>query len=302
MHQRVPIPQESPAQRRERYQKLPKIELFFEGLVSRLASILLKCFGIQNRWALWHVIMKLEQWWFRIFNRLEIHGLTNIPSSGGIFYMNHIGSKDVVLFLASMPMPVPVFTDIGNSWFADTLEYLFDFVPRRGDTSVLIERQIRNILLKNRYFGTWPEGSPSSTGKVMEPYSGIIRVYSVINANTDRIPLVPVLMRGAECYWGWRQKNDPHTRNAKKIIIDIFPPYFLPREWLKRPEEGGKSPREMANFMMMKLARKLGQKQLVENWALNYRRQGKHQAWHQEPIIRHRQGIFKSRKKKGKMQ
>jgi hypothetical protein len=98
MHQRVLIPRETAQQRRIRYQKLPKIELFLEWIVSRLARLLLKLFGIQNRWALWKVMMKLTQWRFRLLNRLEIYGLNNIPASGGIFYMNHIGSKDVGKF------------------------------------------------------------------------------------------------------------------------------------------------------------------------------------------------------------
>ena len=87
------------------------------------------------------------------------------------------------------------------------------------------------------------------------------------------------MMRGADYYWHWHgsKKTVRHTRD---IILDIFKPLYIPREWLRPVEEGGKTPRELVNWLMMFFARKKGQDHLYPNGALERRRNSNDRQWH----------------------
>ena len=113
----------------------------------------------------------------------------------------------------------------------------------------------------------------------MEGFSGIIKVYAAVNSKRDRVPFVPIMIRGAEYYWHW-QKSKTKVHKTRDIILDIYKPLYLPREWLKPIEEGGKTPREMVNWLMMFLARKKGQEKLYPNGALERRRKSNDRQWH----------------------
>nr|MDO8111746.1 hypothetical protein [Candidatus Sigynarchaeota archaeon] len=70
-----------------------------------------------------------------------------------------------------------------------------------------------------------------------------------------------------------------HDRRAWKILVEFLKPIYIPRDWLKRPEEGGKTPREIIDKLMLVLARKVGYKTLRKNWALERRRQLEGRPW-----------------------
>ena len=53
--------------------------------------------------------------------------------------------------------------------------------------------------------------------------------------------------------------------NTQKIKVQFFNPFFIHREWLKTPEEGGKTPREITDYIMDKLAKFNGQKTFLPN-------------------------------------
>jgi len=211
--------------------------------------------------------MKIKQFAYRIYNRMEIVGRENVPESGAIFILNHFGKKDVILFLSAFEKPVGVFTAVGKGLSADILEHYLHFVPRLGTGKEMIEKMVRTILKKNRYFAMWPEGTISRNQKVLESFSGIIRVYATLNSEKNVIPFVPVIMQNTDAYEFHKKLKKP-----KKIRLTFLEPYYFPRDWLKKPEEGGKRPRELINHLMMKLARKLGQNKLYKNRVLERRR------------------------------
>jgi 1-acyl-sn-glycerol-3-phosphate acyltransferase len=286
MHQRIPLPHEPLSEIQARYNQIVGINRFAQGLGSRAFRWVYHYVKMKGIWVIYRLVMGFEWLWYRIYNHIEVHGRENIPKSGAILIMNHIGSKDVEIIMSMFKRPISVFTDIGDGWFADIMEKVFSFVPRLGLSDVMIEKMIRIFLLKNRFMAMWPEGSPSSQllpergdPAITEGFSGIVKVYAAINAFRDRLPFVPIMMRGAECYWSWHHKTK-RPKKSTKIILDIYKPIFIPRTWLKRPEEGGKSPREIVNLLMMFLARKKGQKELYKNWALERRRQSTERNWH----------------------
>jgi len=224
--------------------------------------------------------MNLQWLRFRISNRIEVHGLENIPSTGAILIINHIGSKDVIMIMSMFRRPLSVFSDIGDSWLADFLEEKVGFISRRGTADVMIESMIQELLTKNRFLAMWPEGSPSFDQRVMEGFSGVIKVYATVNALKDRVPFVPIMLRGAEGYWGWGKGRHGMKRNPfMKTIIDVFKPVYLPRSWLLPPDQGGKTPRDMINWLLMRLARRRGQTELAPNFALDRRRKATDRTW-----------------------
>ena len=226
------------------------------------------------RWIWYRFVMRIAHAYFKLVHRLEVRGLENIPEGGAIFYLLHNGDYDVMYFLSAFKEPTGVFTDVGDGFFADVLERFYGFVTRRGTRDVMVEKMVRAIATINRYFVIWPEGSPSRDAVPQEAFSGIIRVYATVNANADRIPFQPVLMRGSETILHGK------TRKKWKILVEFLKPFYLPREWLKKPEDGGKNPRDMINALMLVLARKVGYTTLKKNYALERRRQAEGRPWH----------------------
>jgi 1-acyl-sn-glycerol-3-phosphate acyltransferase len=270
MHQRIPITGEKKEHHEKKHHEHDETE---QIVLSLLTRFLKRTHFLQHRWVAYKVVMGAVHAYMRVFHRLEIHGKEHIPKNGGIFYLLHNGNEDVINFLGAFKKPVGVFTDIGSGFFPDFMERFFGFVTRRGTREVMVEKMIRAIWQKNKDFVIWPEGTPSRDGRPMEAFSGIIRVYATLNMKRDIIPFVPVLHRGGEIY----RKKD--TRKLQKFQVDYFEPVYIPRSWLARPDEGGKTPREIINMLMLILARKVGYTTLKKSYALERRRQSEGRPW-----------------------
>ncbi|MFX0102898.1 MAG: hypothetical protein ACFFCS_25240 [Candidatus Hodarchaeota archaeon] len=290
MHERVEIPVESFEERDARYKRQHRALRLITAMVSRL----LKRTGLMRiRWTLYRLVIGVfARGWMRFAHRLEEKGRKKVPKSGAILYMLHTSNNDVLNGITLFKEPISPFTAMGNGYFADIMEHFFGFITRRGTGQVLVEKIIRTLLLKNRYFIIWPEGRPEYEGKPIEAFSGIVRAYAVVNSQKDVIPFQPVILHGSENYWrhghhhhhphngrhkrGKRRKRDNRPR---KFVAHYYDPFFIPREWLKKPEDGGKTPREIIDYLMLKLARKFGFATLAKNRALEWRRAAKGKAW-----------------------
>ncbi len=267
MFQRSTVPDVPPELKIENYLKQPFGGRVVEAILSRLWKY--NHVGRRNkRWVLMRGVVGFFRWWFRIFNRFKVYGREKIPDRA-IFYLNHPGSFDVLILLGVVGRPVSCFFSFGNGWFSDMLHEMMGFVSKRiYGRDALIEMSIRRLLKDNSYFAIWPEGGLSGGEAVKEGYSSVVRVYSVINNKRDIVPFVPVLIRGSSCY------AYHFTPTTTPIDVHVLDPFFLPREWLLNPAEDtrGKTPREIVDFLMLKLAKKRGQRELVENRGLRHRR------------------------------
>nr|MDO8115023.1 hypothetical protein [Candidatus Sigynarchaeota archaeon] len=169
MHVRIPLPVESKEDREHRYARQHHPEGFIHSLLTRF----LKAFHVpRHRWIWYRAVMGFVHVYLRVVHRLEIRGTENISKNGAIFYLLHNGDNDVMYFLGAFKEPVGVFTDVGNGFFADFLERIYNFVTRRGTRDVMVEKMIRAIQQKNKYFVMWPEGSPSRDARPMQAFSG----------------------------------------------------------------------------------------------------------------------------------
>ena len=217
---------------------------------------------------LYFMLMKILYVYFRVAYAMEVEGRVNIPEGGAIFLVNHQSMLDGYLFLAAFQKPVAVFGEVGNKPINALLVRFLHWVPRRGTRESMVDKMVNVILYRNRYFAIWPEGTLERGAGQMHGFSSIVRVYTIVNCDTDRIPFVPVYM-----------ESDPAARGARKIRIEFLPKIYIPRSWLKVPAQGGKSPREIIDTVLLVLARHRGQLHLSHNPVLERRRKTYGTSW-----------------------
>jgi 1-acyl-sn-glycerol-3-phosphate acyltransferase len=243
---------------------MPKV---LDSIVSRFVKHA-RLFLPHRRWVFYKVVLKFFAGYLRLFNRKRVYGKENVPRHGAIIYANHISSFDPFVLFTSMPQPFcGSLMSWGNGWFADAIDRFYGLVRFRGEDSreVKVEKMVRSILEKNAFFGIAPEGFVAREFAIHQGFSSVAEVYATVNSLRDAIPLLPVLIRGGEPYRSIR----PNTR---PIDIHFFKPFFLPRKWLLPPEEGGKTPREITDNLMHRLARYAGQETFVANPRLEWKR------------------------------
>jgi 1-acyl-sn-glycerol-3-phosphate acyltransferase len=258
MHERIVLPKDTVQKALERYRKQPVGPQAIDAVLSRVFHFF-HALDPKMRPTSFKLVAQFFHIYFRIFHRIRIYGLENVPKHGAIFTINHPGTFDPLILLSSLPMQIGAISAWGLGWFADMMEYGFGWLAlRHQPREMIVERMIRQII-KNPFFGVAPEGYPHYNDRIEQGQSSIIRVYAAINADKDRIPFVPTWIRGSGMY-------TPKPRiKPGPIEIHFFPPFFLKREWLRSPNEGGKSPRELIDYVMLRFAHHAGQKALFPN-------------------------------------
>lgn len=259
MHERCELPSETLAERKQRWRQQPRFIIALDAVLSRIVKILHVAKGIR-KYVLFKAVIKVFRFYFRAFNQMKVYGLENVPKNGCIFIVNHPGSFDPVILMTALPNIIyGSFVSWGNGFFADMIETFYGISSlRRYNRQQAVEYMIRLILTKNKYFGIWPEGHPH-IGPIEHGYSTIVPVYATINYNKDHIPFLPVLISGE----GAHRFGVAHKMGT--VDVHILKPIFIDRTWLEKPENGGKTQREIIDYVMLILARKNGQKELSTN-------------------------------------
>lgn len=266
MHERCELPRDTLQARLVRWEQQPVPVRALDAVVSRLVKRTGIFSGIRAVVS-YKVLMRFFRFYFKAFNKLAISGVHNVPKNGCIFYVNHPGSYDPIIMGASIPnITFGAFVAWGNGWFADTIDDVFGMSNMRAlDRQGAIEKMIRIILQKNRFFALWPEGHPHR-GPIEQGFSPIVPVYAALNHDTDRIPFLPVLIKGE----GAHRFGVSHVKGP--VAIKFFKPVFLDRAWLRPPAEGGKTQREIIDHLMLILARANGQDGLARNPRIEWSR------------------------------
>ncbi len=154
----------------------------------------------------------------------------------------------------------------GNGWFSDFIDHMFGLVAMRPESrEIKVEKMILSILQYNTFFAIAPEGFVARKFGVHQGFSSIAEIYSVINCKYNIIPFLPVLIRGGKAYRSIRPNTSP-------IEVHFYPSFFISRDWLLSPEQGGKTPREITDFIMDKLAHYAGQETFLPNPKLEKKR------------------------------
>lgn len=110
--------------------------------------------------------------------RIESHGLENIPEENGfIFFPNHQGLFDVLVFLESCPTPFAfvIKKEAGNViLLKQVIAALKSIVIDREDIRQSLEviNQVAEEVKKGRNFLIFPEGTRSKMGNQLLPFKG----------------------------------------------------------------------------------------------------------------------------------
>jgi len=161
MHRRIPMKIESVEQKQKRWALQKTGARALDAVLSRIfvkGKIGSKTF----RHTFYRMMSKGFYLHFKIFHRLKVFGLENIPKNGAIFYVNHPGTFDPQILMATCPSHVGSLMAWSGGWFMEMLEtvggqIMFRWWENRQEK---VERMINHLLTRSRYLAIWPSGHP----------------------------------------------------------------------------------------------------------------------------------------------
>ena len=127
----------------------------------------------------------------KIFWRMEIRGIENLPESGGfIITSNHVSYLDPAVLVASLNRKIYFITKkevFKNSFVRLMLKNMNAFSVDRENVDMLAFKKAMNILREEKVLGIFPEGTRSSNGELQELKLGAIKI-----AMKTGVPILPV--------------------------------------------------------------------------------------------------------------
>jgi len=108
----------------------------------------------------------------KIFWRVEVKGIDNIPKNGGlILASNHVSYLDPIVLGISIKRKIYFIAkkEAFNNFFGSLLLHNLNAFPvDRGKTDILAFKKAINILKEGKILGIFPEGTRSSNGELQE--------------------------------------------------------------------------------------------------------------------------------------
>jgi len=131
----------------------------------------------------------------KIFWRMEIIGIENLPKSGGlIIASNHVSYLDPAVLAASLNRKIYFIAKkeiFKNGFISFIFKSLNAISVDRKNADVLAFKKAINILGEGKVLGMFPEGTRSSDGDLQELKLGAIRI-----AMKTGVPILPVAITG----------------------------------------------------------------------------------------------------------
>lgn len=131
----------------------------------------------------------------KIFWRMEIIGIENLPKSGGlIIASNHVSYLDPAVLAASLNRKIYFIAKkeiFKNGFISFIFKNLNAISVDRKNADILAFKKAINILKEEKVLGIFPEGERSSDGDLQELKSGAIRI-----ALKTGVPILPVAIIG----------------------------------------------------------------------------------------------------------
>lgn len=128
--------------------------------------------------------------------RLEVDGIKNIPSSGGVLLLgNHISWIDWAIILMAVPREVKFVMDktIYSKWYLTWILKIFKCIPISNASSKSTIQIIAKELDKGSVVVVFPEGSITRNGHLGEFKKGFEKV---LELTTTDVKIVPFYIRG----------------------------------------------------------------------------------------------------------
>lgn len=166
----------------------------------------------------------------KIFWRMEIIGIENLPESGGlIIASNHVSYLDPAVLAASLNRKIYFITKkevFKNTFVSFILKNLNAFSVDRENVDILAFKKAINILREEKVLGIFPEGTRSSNGELQELKLGAIKI-----AMKTGVPILPVGIIGTHKIYPRGIKFPILFKH--KIIVKYGAPQYLNKLKLK---------------------------------------------------------------------
>jgi len=166
----------------------------------------------------------------KIFWRMEIIGIENLPESGGlIIASNHVSYLDPAVLVASLNRKIYFITKkevFKNTFISFILKNLNAFSVDRENVDILAFKKAINILREEKVLGIFPEGTRSSNGELQELKLGAIKI-----AMKTGVPILPVGIIGTHKIYPRGIKFPILFKH--KIIVKYGAPQYLNKLKLK---------------------------------------------------------------------
>jgi len=166
----------------------------------------------------------------KIFWRMEIIGIENLPKSGGlIIASNHVSYLDPVVLVASLNRKIYFIAKkevFKNTFISFILKNMNAFSVDRENVDILAFKKAINILREEKVLGIFPEGTRSSNGELQELKLGAIKI-----AMKTGVPILPVGIIGTHKIYPQGKKFPILFKH--KIIVKYGAPQYLNKLKLK---------------------------------------------------------------------
>jgi len=140
---------------------------------------------------LYYIVRAICWFLLKIFWRMEIIGIENLPEKGGlIIASNHVSYLDPAVLVASINRKIHFITKkevFTNTFIGFILKNLNAFSVDRESVDILAFKKAMNILREEKILGIFPEGTRSSNGELQELKLGAIKI-----AMKTGVPILPV--------------------------------------------------------------------------------------------------------------
>ena len=128
--------------------------------------------------------------------KLEVNGIKNIPSSGGVLLLgNHISWIDWAIVLMAVPREVRFVMDktIYNKWYLTWILKMFKAIPISNASSKTTIQIVAKELDEGNVVVLFPEGAITRNGHLGEFKRGFEKVLELTNTE---VKVVPFYIRG----------------------------------------------------------------------------------------------------------
>jgi len=182
----------------------------------------------------------------KIFWRMEVIGIENVPERGGVIIAsNHVSYLDPIVLGASTKRKIhfmakkEVFNNIFSSIF---LKNLNAFPVDRKKIDILAFRKTISILEEGRVLGIFPEGTRSLNGELQELKLGVVKI-----AMKTGVPIIPVGIIGTH-------KIYPHGKIFPVLFKNKISVYFgAPQYFDKHNIKDKKYQKEALNVISQRI-------------------------------------------------
>lgn len=171
-------------------------------------------------------LQDLARFLFKLFLRLEVKGLENLPKEGtrAVIAPNHVSLLDAPLVYSVLPSHAgyAIDTQMSEKWWVRPFLKLAKAWPI-DPTRPLGMRSLINHVKEGETIVIFPEGRLTVTGGLMKVYDGT----AMIADKADAI-VVPVRIDGPErSPWGYMSKQQTRKAWFPKTTVTILPPVTL---------------------------------------------------------------------------